>query len=428
MPFLISPLLLVIVIVIMVTLFLLNMTEIAIIKVSDEQIEVEASDGNKRALKIMEITKHMRSYQLQKEMTSIIMIFIYVSSLLLHSLMNMAISNIWVTLLPFMMVIVHIIFIQHMSRRLAIKYTNGISHHMVWFYVVILKVTRPITYVIEMLSRGIAVILNLNPDLTDKDMTEEEIRSILTEGTEKGLLDEDETEMIHNVFDFDDTEVQSVMTHRTDIIGLEVSMTLEDVLKIINVENYTRYPIYKETMDEIIGTIHVKDLMPYMIGKRKVFNLKRIMRKPYFIPEFQKISDLLNNMQLTKNHIAIILDEYGGTSGLVTFEDIIEELIGNVSDEFDDDEQDIYKIDDNTYEILGHTTIEDVEDELEIGLDIEAYDTLSGFILDQIGHLPEDDETIEFVFNSMLFKVTSIENHIIEKVIVTRILEESTHE
>ena len=147
------------------------------------------------------------------------------------------------------------------------------------------------------------------------------------------------------------------------------------------------------------------------------------MRKPYFIPESQKISDLLKEMQQTKNHIAIVLDEYGGTSGLVTFEDIIEEIIGTVSDEYDDDDIEIHKLSDYVYHILGDVNIYDVEDLLDAGIDVEAYDTLSGFMLDQLGHLPEADEEVVFIFNNIQFKAIEIEYHVFKKIEVT-ILEE----
>jgi putative hemolysin len=181
--------------------------------------------------------------------------------------------------------------------------------------------------------------------------------------------------------------------------------------------------VYQENLDTIIGTVHLKDFIPYLTRKRKTIRLKSLMRKPYFIPESQKISDLLKEMQQSKNHIAIVLDEYGGTSGLVTFEDIIEEIIGTVSDEFDDDDIEIHKISDRVYHILGDVNIYDVEDLLDAGIDVEAYDTLSGFMLDQLGHLPEDQEVVEFVFNNIKFKSLIIEDQVFKKIEVT-ILEE----
>jgi putative hemolysin len=213
------------------------------------------------------------------------------------------------------------------------------------------------------------------------------------------------------------------MTHRVDIEGLEVSMSPEDIIKIIGDQRFTRYPVYQENLDTIIGTVHLKDFIPYLTGKRKTIRLKSLMRKPYFIPESQKISDLLKEMQQSKNHIAIVLDEYGGTSGLVTFEDIIEEIIGTVSDEFDDDDIEIHKISDRVYHILGDVNIYDVEDLLDASIDVEAYDTLSGFMLDQLGHLPEDQEVVEFVFNNIQFKSLIIEDQVFKKIEVT-ILEE----
>ncbi|MGB0417847.1 MAG: hemolysin family protein, partial [Acholeplasmataceae bacterium] len=311
----------------------------------------------------------------------------------------------------------------HLPKRLGIRFYHKLAYRSYIPYIIVFRLFYPITYIIYTVSKWIATLLHLNPELTDRDMTEEQIRSIVTESSQSGVLDEEESEMIHNVFDFDDTEVYEVMTHRVDIEGLEVSMSPEDIIKIIGNQRFTRYPVYQENLDTIIGTVHLKDFIPYLTGKRKTIRLKSLMRKPYFIPESQKISDLLKEMQQSKNHIAIVLDEYGGTSGLVTFEDIIEEIIGTVSDEFDDDDIEIHKISDRVYHILGDVNIYDVEDLLDASIDVEAYDTLSGFMLDQLGHLPEDQEVVEFVFNNIQFKSLIIEDQVFKKIEVT-ILEE----
>lgn len=406
----------------MFAIFMLHMIDVAIIKVSDELIEDEVDEDNQQAKKIQKITNNHSHYQLHKHIVLLLLSMLNVVLVYQIFVSTSLIIDEWLSIVG--LLFIHVIFLNHLARRLGLKFTNSISHRLAWLFEAIITVFYPLTWTITLFSKVLAIIFRLNPELTDKDMTEEQIRSLVTESSQKGVLDEDESEMIHNVFEFDETEALEVMTHRTDIEALEVSMTEKQILKIISTQTFTRYPVYEENLDTIIGTVHLKDFLPFLLGKRKTLRLKSIMRKPYFIPESQNISDLMREMQQTKNHIAIVLDEYGGTSGLVTFEDVIEELIGNVSDEFDDEDIEIHKLSHNKFHMLGSTNIYDVEDELDIGIDVESYDTLAGFILDQIGHLPEDDEHVSFAFNNTHFEVLEIVDQTIVKVSVEKLEED----
>lgn len=398
----------------MVLIFLLNLIEVSIVKTRDDYLETRVDKKDKKAILISSITGQNKHYQTHKYMVVMFLFTFYVAMITYEAIQTETYTDDVLYLLSGFLI--HVLILNHLSRRLALKFASKISFAGIYAYMFIIRLFFPITYVIAFISKIIAIILRLNPELTDKEMTEEEIRSLLTESTEAGVIDEDESEMIQSVFEFDDTQVSEVMTHRTDIEAIDISMTEKEILSIIGKQNYTRYPVYEESIDSIIGTVHLKDFLPFLLGKRKLVRLKSLMRKPYFIPETQSISDLLKQMKQTKNHIAIVLDEYGGTAGLVTFEDVIEELIGSVADEFDDDDIEIHKIDEYTYHILGHTNIYDVEEALELNIDVEAYDTLSGFMLDQIGHLPEDDEVVTFTYNGAIFRALTIENHVFIKI------------
>lgn len=403
-------------------LFILNLGEVAFIRMPDDLIEKEIEKGNYQAKRLKYYTENYRHYEIHKHMMSLFLFI--VSMVTLYVLLSSLPGSMFMTI-AFMLLayVCYVVFFSHMPKRLGIRFYQKLAYFTYTPYIIIFYIFYPMTLTIYYFSKLIAKILQLNPELTDREMTEEQIRSIVTESSQSGVLDEEESEMIHNVFDFDDTEVYEVMTHRVDIEGLEVTMTADEIIKIIGEQRFTRYPVYKENLDTIIGTVHLKDLIPYLTGKRKTIRLKSLMRKPYFIPESQKISDLLKEMQQTKNHIAIVLDEYGGTSGLVTFEDIIEEIVGTVSDEYDDDDIEIHKLSDYMYHILGDVSIYDVDDLLDAGIDVEAYDTLSGFMLDQLGHLPEAEEEVQFIFNNIQFKAIEIESHVFKKIEVT-ILEE----
>lgn len=404
-----------------VSIFLLNLIEVAIIKTRDDVLESLVDKKNKKAIHITSITTQNKHYQTHKQMIVVFLTIVYVSSIMYESQLSASMLDDLIYLM--IAFLLHILILNHLSRRLALKYTAKISFGGIYVYLAYIRIFLPVTLIVYQISKVIAILLRLNPELTDREMTEEEIRSILTESTEAGVIDEDESEMIQSIFEFDDTEVSEVMTHRTDIEAIDIKMTDKEVLSIIGKQNYTRYPVYQDSIDSIVGTIHLKDMLPFLLGNRKTLRIKSIMRKPYFIPETQSISDLLKQMKQTKNHIAIVLDEYGGTAGLVTFEDVIEELIGSVADEFDDDEIDIHQIDDETYHILGNTNIYDVEETLQLGIDVQAYDTLSGFMLDQIGHLPEDHEEVSFMYQHAQFKALKISNHVFIKIEVRLISE-----
>jgi putative hemolysin len=185
-------------------------------------------------------------------------------------------------------------------------------------------------------------------------------------------------------------------------------------------EQYTRFPVYQGSLDHIIGTLHVKDLLKYVENTEERFSIKRLLRPPYFIPESKKTSDLFKEMQKKKNHIAIVLDEYGGTAGIVTIEDLIEEVLGNIKDEYDDDEIDIMEINKDEFEVDGLISINDVEDIIEADLPVDDYDTLSGFILGQLGRFPDEKEKVIIEYHSFTFEVLEREGKVISKVKVIR--------
>jgi putative hemolysin len=260
----------------------------------------------------------------------------------------------------------------------------------------------------------------LKPEEGERRMTEEEIRTIVEYSSRSGNIDEEESEMIQNVFDFSDTAVEEIMTHRTEISAINIKSTRKQIIEYVQNERFTRFPVFENDIDHIIGTLHVKDLLKFLDNAEEKFSLKKLLREPYFVPDSKKTDELFREMQQQKNHIAIVLDEYGGTAGIVTIEDLIEEIVGNIQDEYDEDEEEINQIDAYTYEIEGLTNIDDVEDELEIGLPVEDYDTISGFILGQLGRFPDKDETVSIEFNNCVFEIIETNENVITRVKVTK--------
>ncbi len=255
-----------------------------------------------------------------------------------------------------------------------------------------------------------------------EDVTEEEIRMMVDIGSESGAIDDDEKEMIHNIFEMDDKPVEDIMTHRTDAVILWMEDGADEWEKIINETNHTRYPVCGDAIDDVLGIINSRDFYRLMLKDRNA-DLKTILREPYYVPETIKADEMFSRMQDKNAHFAIVLDEYGGFQGIVTQEDLIEEIVGELHSEYDEPEKDIdiYKIPgfDNMWRIDGGAEIEDVEEELGIEIPDDEYNTFAGLILDVLGAVPADGDTPELTFGRMNIKVTRVNEHRIEEAVVT---------
>ena len=260
-------------------------------------------------------------------------------------------------------------------------------------------------------------------------MTEEEIISMVNEGHEKGLLEANETELIHNIFEYGDKEAGDIMTHRKNIVAVDGTMKLKDALNYMLDQNYSRFPVYEENIDNIIGFLHfkyaVKANRDPKEQEKMIRELPNILRPARFIPETRNISDLLRTMQKQKLHFVIVVDEYGQTAGLVTMEDIIEEIVGNIQDEYDMEEEDIVELPDHSFIIRGVTPLEDVEEALGVSFGEDEIETLNGFLISILDRIPADDEHIVINHSGYRFAVQSIQNKVIQKVHVSK-LPEST--
>lgn len=260
---------------------------------------------------------------------------------------------------------------------------------------------------------------------SDSDMVherEEEILSLVEEGQEKGLIEDDTKSIIENVFDFDDTVAYEIMTHRRDMVAIEDTETLENVVNIAVESGYSRIPVYHDDIDSIIGVLYVKDLLKYVCSEvPKNFRISDIVRKVLFVPRTKDCRSLFSQMNKEKTQIAIIVDEYGGTEGLITLEDLIEDILGNIQDEYDNEEEEIKQISDKKYHVDGSTSIEDVE--ALIGEDIydDDSDTIAGFMLTMLGKVPHVDEHPEVTHKGFKFTVLKVEDRRIEEILIEKI-------
>lgn len=262
----------------------------------------------------------------------------------------------------------------------------------------------------------------------DEDVTEE-IMDMVNESHEQGVLEENEAEMIGNIFEFGEKQASDVMTHRNNIVALDDDITVEEAFDRVMKENYSRYPVYDGDIDNITGVLHIRDLLKIYVDKdnqdRKLKDVgDTILFKPYCIPETRNISPLFRQMQSEKIHMAIVVDEYGQTAGIITMEDILEEIVGNILDEYDEEEEQIVTEADGSYIIEGQADLEDVEAKLGIEFECEDIDTLSGFMIYKLGKIPDDGESFEVEYKGYLFKTLEVRNRMILKVKVEKMKQE----
>lgn len=252
----------------------------------------------------------------------------------------------------------------------------------------IMTILTPISFIINMLSRGILFILRVNPNGKATTMTETELRTIVDVSHEDGLIESEEKEMIYNVFDLGDAKAKDVMVPRVHVTFADVESTYNELLDIFREDKFTRLPVYEETTDNVIGTINMKDLL--LFEDKANFQVRNILREAYFTYEYKNISELLVEMRDAKFNIAIVLDEYGETAGIITLEDILEEIVGEIRDEYDEAEEEmIQKVNDQEYIVEGSMNLDDLNDNLGTKLESEDYDSLGGFIIEHLDRLPE---------------------------------------
>ena len=269
----------------------------------------------------------------------------------------------------------------------------------------------------NIISRLLDVLgINRSPDTTED--LEMEIQELLEEGEEQGLITRQEGQMINSIFEFRDTLIHEIMTPRPEMVCAEVQTPITDVLKLITREGFTRIPIYSESLDNIIGILNAKDLLVCVDGPQDCPNIKELIKFPYFVPETMRIVDLLRAFQAKKNHMAIVADEFGSVRGLITLEDVLEEIVGEIDDEYDNDEPQWRTLQDGSLMIYAKEDIEEVETFFNIELPDGPYESVGGFIIHQLGHLPKSGETV--VMDSLVFKVVSATKRHIKSVKIHR--------
>lgn len=271
---------------------------------------------------------------------------------------------------------------------------------------------KPLIYVLTIITNGVIRLLGGGKDSRQPLITEDELKTIVNVSHEEGLLEGEERQMIYNVFEFGDSQAKDVMTPRTNMVAVSINSTYEELVSIFKEENFSRVPVFDEDIDDIVGILHVKDLILYVDDKES-FDLKNLVRPAYYTYEYKPTAHLFDEMRANRYPIAIILDEYGGTAGIVTTEDLVEEIVGEIRDEYDEEHEDIEVVKEDEYLVDGSTKIDLLNDMIGTNIESEDFDSIGGFVIGILGRFPEEDEIIEF--ENIKFVIEKIEKNRIEK-------------
>ena len=279
---------------------------------------------------------------------------------------------------------------------------------------IIMKITKPIVWIFNLLTGIIFKIMGIDNDGVKPFITEEELKAMVNVSHEEGVLEMEEREIINNVFQFGDMQAKEAMIQRLDMVAIDIEDSYDEIIELFKSEKLSRLPVYQESIDDIVGILNIKDIIFLSDEEIENFDIKDYVREAFFTYEFKKITQLLEEMKKEKTQMAIVVDEYGGTAGLLTIEDLVEVIVGDIDDEYDEEEEEIVKINDNEYLVEGRTKISDVNEQLGINLESEEFDSLGGFIIGYLKRIPEENEIIEV--EGVKFKVESIDKNRINKI------------
>jgi putative hemolysin len=406
-------------------------TEIAIISLNDSRIRKQAEDGDPVAKRIHKLLAEPGRF------LATIQVGITFAGFLASAFAAESFAGVVAALidpsgeLPFVhtatVVVItlvlsyfSLVFGELVPKRLALKSPEKISAATVGAITAVGVVLKPFVKLLTLSSNLTLRMLGVDPVQRERTVTEEEIRMMVDVGQEAGSIHAQEKQLIENIFEFNDKAVSEIMRHRTEIVSLPVDATFEEVLALAVNEKYTRIPVYEDSIDNIVGILHVKDLLYVaMEGLKAPFSLRGMIRPPYLIPESKPIDKLFREMQRDRAQLAVIIDEYGGTAGIVTLEDLIEEIVGSLQDEYDDEEQEMTLCADGTYLIDGKTPLEDVSDAIDLTLPCEDYDTMGGFVMGVLGRVPEEDEKPVADYRNLHLEVVEMDEKRISKVRLT---------
>lgn len=408
------------------------MSEIAVISLNDNKIEKMAEDGHKKAKQVVKLTENSSKFLSTIQIGVTLAGFLTSASasqtfadMIVKTLEGTAIyrtlgasvvSGISIFVITIIMSYFSLVLGELTPKKIAMQAPEKISFKVVGVLLFFSKIFAPFVKILSVSTNAVVRLLGYNPHADEETLTEEEIRMMVDVGGEKGVIEDVQKEMINNIFEFDDLDAGDIMTHRTDMTAVDANDPIMDVVKTAIESGYSRIPVFDDDPDNIIGIIYVKDLLRYIGTDLPKHAMRKIMRTPMYVPESKSCGDLFKEMTSKHTQMAVVVDEYGGTAGIVTLEDIVEAIVGNIQDEYDDEEEEISKINETTFTIDGLTDIDELDEIIGKDLPEGDYDTIAGYIISQLGYLPKEGEHSEVMFENIKFTVLEVENRRIEKV------------
>ena len=403
--------------------------EMAIVSINKNKLKILVEEGNRKAIMLENLMKEPSKF-LSTIQVGITLAGFFASasaatglsqylSIYLRKLGIPYSGQISMILITFVLSYITLVFGELIPKRIALKSSEKIALSSVGTIVTVSKIFSPFVKFLTFSTNIVLTALKMKEDNIEEKVSKEELRSLVEVGREHGIINEVEKEMIENIIEFDEKVAREIMIPRTKVFLIDKNISVDELFEKKEVEVYSRIPVYEDEADNIVGILFMKDLMieAYRKGFQNV-KLPEIMQEAYFVPETKNVNELFNEMQSEKKHIAILIDEYGGFSGIVTLEDLIEEVMGNISDEFDADDSSIKKLSANKYLINGELSLNDLNDYFHIELESKHYDTLSGLLIEHMGYIPEDDEDIEpIIIDEISFKPKRVKDKKIEWVL-----------
>ena len=397
-------------------------TEIAFISLNDAKIEKQVKEGNKKAKQIQKMLKNPSKFLATIQIGITLAGFLssafasdaFADKLapVLNELMPFFSITVWsnisIVLITLILSFFTLVFGELVPKRLGMKYYEKIAYATIGVIKAISIITAPFVKLLTWSTNIVSKIFGVG-EQEEEIVTEEEIKMMVDQGEEKGVIEETEKELINNVFALNDIVASEIMVHRTDMYAIEINENLYELLDEIDEYKYSRIPVYEETIDDIKGILFLKDVLK-SVSMNKEIKIKDILREAYFVPESKPIDEIFKELQNNKKQMAIVVDEYGGTAGLLTMEDILEELVGNIFDEYDDVEVEYKKIDDNTYLIEGSVSLYELNKILSVKLPEGDYETLSGYLMEKLGRLPEENEHPIIEDEKLTYKIEEVED------------------
>lgn len=412
-------------------------SELAFVNINENKVRIKADEGDKKAKKLYKLISQPSRFLSTIQIGITLAGFLssafaadFFAGPLAQFIYDLGVpislgvlNTIAVVVITIILSYFTLVFGELVPKQLALQKPEEISNIAVGPISFLAFVCSPIVKFLTFSINTVLRLFRVDPNAEEEEATEEDIRMMIDLGDERGTIKAEERQMIDNVFEFNDKIVTDISTHRTDMAAFNIHLGLDEVIEEINKYRFTRFPVYEDDLDNIVGILHVKDLLLYIQSDRsETFHLKEVIREPYFVLESQPIDVLFSNMKQNNIHIAIVLDEYGGTEGLVTIEDVIEEIVGEISSESIEPghlEEEMEQISSNQYRLEGTLRLWELEDLLNIDLPSEEFDTISGFLIHELGYIPSKGEKPVITYKNLHFEVEKVLENRIEQIVLT---------